>query len=59
MNAIIVKRTGTQGKMPFITVMTGKKKKSFKEACADCNAVPLDTFIEELKTSVKEYFDHA
>lgn len=35
------------------------KKKSISQAIVDRKAVPLDTFIDELKTSVKEHFDHA
>ena len=44
--------------LPFATVVE-KKKKSFEEACIECNAVPLDTFVDELNASIKEYFDHA
>jgi len=44
--------------LPFATVVE-KKKKSFEEACAECNAVTVDVFIDELKASVKEYFSHA
>ena len=35
------------------------KKKSFEEAVADCNAVPLDTFITELKKRVKQRYQNA
>ena len=42
-----------------LEIQERKKKKKFQEACIECNAVPLDTFIAELKTSVKEYFSHA
>ena len=42
-----------------LEIQNETKKKSFEEACVECNAVPLDTFIDELKASVKEYFDHA
>ena len=45
--------------LPYTTIVKETKKKSFEEACKECNAVPLDTFIDELKTSVKEYFEYA
>jgi len=45
--------------LPFTTIVREANKKSFEEACSECNAVPLDTFIDELKASVKEYFDYA
>ena len=35
------------------------KKKNFEEVAADCNAVPLDTFITELKKRVKERYLNA
>lgn len=34
-------------------------KKNFDEAVADCNAVPLETFITELKTRVKKRYLNA
>ena len=42
-----------------LEIIERKEKKNFQKACVECNAVPLDTFITELKTSVKEYFSHA
>ena len=59
METVSVKKNHTQERIPFVKVIEGKRKKSFEEACAECNAVPLDRFIDELKASVKEYFDHA
>ena len=44
--------------LPFATVVE-EKKKSFEEASRECNAVTVDVFIDELKASVKEYFNHA
>ena len=35
------------------------EKKKFEEAVADCNAVPLETFITELKKRVKERYQNA
>lgn len=58
MNTVVVEECGKQVKMPF-AVVSDEKKQRFEDACAKCNAVPLDTFINELKASVKEYFDHA
>ena len=66
MTTVIIEETSAQAKkfveyvrtLSFATIIEVKKK-SFEEACAECNAVPLDTFIDELKTSVREYFNHA
>ena len=33
------------------------KKKSFEEACIECNAVPVKTFTDELRRQIDEYFD--
>ena len=35
------------------------EKKSFEEAVAECNAVPLDSFIIELKKRVKQRYQNA
>jgi len=42
--------------LPYATVKETKKK-SFKEACKECNAVSLDTFIDELKSIVSDAFE--
>ena len=44
--------------LPFVTI-PGENKKSIREAIVKYNAVSLDTFIDELKASVKEHFEHA
>ena len=36
-----------------------EKKKNFEEACVECNAVPLEIFIDELKKRVKERYQAA
>ena len=43
---------------PIRPVVESDKKK-FEEAVADCNAVPLETFITELKKRVKERYQNA
>ena len=66
MTTVIVKNTGIQAKsfveyartLPFATVIE-KNKKSFEEACAECNGVSVDVFIDELKASIKEYYKNA
>jgi len=35
------------------------KKKSFEEACAECNAVTVDKFIDELRSRIKERYKNA
>ena len=42
--------------LPFATVVETKKK-SFEEACAECNAVSVDTFFDELDERIKRRFD--
>ncbi len=44
--------------LPFVR-MVEEKKKSFEEACVECNAVPLETFIDELRTRVKQHYADA
>lgn len=44
--------------LPFATVVE-KPKKSFQEAVAECNAVPLEVFIDELNASIKKHFENA
>ena len=40
-------------------MLVDPEKKKFDEAVADCNAVPLETFISELKKRVKERYQNA
>ena len=42
-----------------VRVIVESEKKGFEEAVADCNAVPLDAFILELKKRVKERYQNA
>ena len=35
------------------------KKKSFEQACAECNAVPVDVFFDELNARIEKWPDHA
>ena len=35
------------------------EKKSFEEACVECNAAPLEIFIDELKKRVKKRYQNA
>ena len=35
------------------------KKKSFKEACAECNAVTVDEFFDELNARIDKWPEHA
>ena len=44
--------------LPFATVVE-EKKKSFEEACAECNAVSVDFFINELEKRVKQRYQNA
>ena len=42
------------GVMPALRVVEGKKK-SFKEAVAECNAVPVDMFFDELNARIEKW----
>jgi hypothetical protein len=44
--------------LPFAMVVE-EKKKSFEEACVECNAVSVDFFIDALEKRVKQRYDHA
>ena len=44
--------------LPFATVVE-KKKKSFEEACAECNGRTVTEFFDELRFQIKEHFKNA
>jgi predicted HTH domain antitoxin len=44
--------------LPFATVIE-EKKISFEDACAECNAISVDEFINELEKSVKQRYHNA
>jgi len=44
--------------LPFATVVD-EKKKSFEEACAECNGRPASEFFDELRYQIKEHFKNA
>ena len=44
--------------LPYVTVVE-EKKKSFREAAEECDAVTVDTFFDELNDRIKKHFDHA
>ena len=46
------------GLKPELRVVNAKKK-SFEQACAECNAVPVETFFDELRKRVKERYQNA
>jgi ribosomal protein L34E len=52
------KRFVEYARTPSATVIGIEKKKSFEEACAECNAITVDVFIDELNASIKEYFEN-
>ena len=45
--------------LPFTTVVAKAKHKSFEEACAECNAVTVDAFFDELNARIEKWSDHA
>ena len=64
MTTIIIEDNSPQAKqlleyiktLPFATVID-EKKKSFREAASECNAVPVSDFIGELHRQINEHFD--
>ena len=36
-----------------------EKKKSFKEACIECNAITVDEFCDELNKRIEKHFKNA
>jgi len=65
MTTVLIEENNVQAKsfveyarsLPFATVVE-KKKKSFEEACAECNAVTVDVFIDELEKRIKQRYRH-
>ena len=43
--------------LPFTTVVE-EKKQSFEEACAECNSISVDEFINELNSRIEKWTDH-
>ena len=66
MTTIIIEENSPQAKqlleyiktLPFATVIE-EKKKSFREAAAESNAVSADTFFDELDDRIKKRFGNA
>lgn len=64
MTTIIIEENSPQAKkllefiktLPFAKVIEGKKK-DYRQAARDCNAVPVSAFIGELRRQVDEHFD--
>ena len=66
MTTIIIEENSPQAKqlleyiktLPYVTVIE-EKKKSFREAAEECNAVTVNTFFNELDDQIKKHFNHA
>ena len=66
MTTIIIEENSLQAKqlleyiktLPFATVVE-EKKKHFREAAEECNAVSVDAFFDELDDRIKKHFNHA
>ena len=43
----------------FVRPLAETKKKSFEKACAECNAVTVEAFINELRKRVTERYRNA
>jgi len=66
MTTVIIKDQSVEAKrfveyvrtLPFATIV-GEKRKSYEEACIECNAVSVDTFFDELNARIEKWPDHA
>lgn len=66
MTTIIIEENSPQAKklleyiktLPFAKVIE-EKKKNFREAAAECNAVSVDEFFNELDENIKKRFSNA
>lgn len=66
MTTIIIEENSPQAKklleyiktLPFAKVIE-EKKKNFHEAAAECNAVSVDVFFDELDENIKKRFSNA
>lgn len=66
MTTIIIEENSAQAKqlleyiktLPFATVIE-ERKKSFREAAEECNAVSVDAFFDELNSGIKKHFENA
>jgi hypothetical protein len=58
-NNVQTKRFVEYARTPSATMIGTEKKKSFEEACAECNAVTVDFFISELENRVKQRYRDA
>ena len=64
MATIIIEENSPQAKqlleyiktLPYATVIE-EKKKSFREAAEECNAVSVSDFVGELRRQINEHFD--
>lgn len=63
MTTIIIEENSLQAKqlieyiktLPYVTVIE-EKKKSFREAADECNAITVDTFFDELDDRIRKRF---
>jgi len=66
MTTIIIEENSPQAKqlleyiktLPYATVIE-EKKKNFREAVAECNAVKVDEFFDELDNRIKNSYENA
>lgn len=56
-NPMALPLVGYLESLPFVTVE--KEKKTFEQAAKECNAVPLETFIDALKARIEAWPDNA
>ena len=57
MDTAVLENKVHEGKL-FVRPIEQAKKKNFEKACAECNAVQVEVFIDELKKRVKERYQN-
>jgi hypothetical protein len=59
MDTAVLERRASEKIWDRSRVTAPEKKKTYEEACAECNAVSVETFIDELRKRVKERYKNA
>jgi hypothetical protein len=59
MDTVVLERSVSHKTWQKTHAVAPKKKKSFKEACIECNAVSVDAFFDELNARIDKWQDNA
>ena len=59
MDTAVIEKSRVKSPAMFLRPVAEVKKKSLKEAVAECNAVSVDAFFDELNARIDKWTDHA